>query len=242
MTAAAAPLHQRIRDAIEGRILSGEWSPGHRIPFEHELTAEFQCSRMTVNKVLASLAAKGLITRKRRSGSVVAEPRPERAILEIQDFAEEASRTGAAYRFEIQRSRIRTIPAALAERLSLKRGTPIREIDLRHLMNGEPVAVEQRLINLDAVPEARHEKFTEIPPGSWLLRQVPWSEAEHVIRAIPADAATARLLSVAPGDPCLALERRTWQAGTLITEARLLYPGNRFHFVGRFQPGEGRVG
>ena len=31
-------LHERILGDIEGRILSGEWAPGHRIPFEHELT------------------------------------------------------------------------------------------------------------------------------------------------------------------------------------------------------------
>ena len=49
-------LHQRIRDDIEARIMSGDWPPGHRIPFEHELMAEYGCSRMTVNKVLSTLA------------------------------------------------------------------------------------------------------------------------------------------------------------------------------------------
>ena len=73
-------LHQRIRDDIEAKIMSGEWAPGHRIPFEHELMAEYGCSRMTVNKVLSTLAVNGLITRRRRAGSVVAEPSTRQAV------------------------------------------------------------------------------------------------------------------------------------------------------------------
>ena len=86
-------LHQRIRDDIEARIMSGEWPPGHRIPFEHELMAEYGCSRMTVNKVLSTPAANVLIARRRRAGTVVAVPRAERAVLDIQDFALDALRT-----------------------------------------------------------------------------------------------------------------------------------------------------
>jgi DNA-binding transcriptional regulator YhcF (GntR family) len=72
----AATLNHRIRSDIEGRIRSGEWPPGHRIPFEHELMAQYACSRMTVNKVLAMLADAGMIERRRRAGSFVARPHP----------------------------------------------------------------------------------------------------------------------------------------------------------------------
>ncbi|MGG2473725.1 histidine utilization repressor, partial [Rhizobium sp. BR5] len=39
MTKASAgqTLHQRILSDIEGRIVSGEWPPGHRLPFEVDL-------------------------------------------------------------------------------------------------------------------------------------------------------------------------------------------------------------
>jgi GntR family transcriptional regulator, histidine utilization repressor len=32
------------------------------------------------------------------------------------------------------------------------------------------------------------------------------------------------------------LERRTGQAGAFVTEARIVYPGDRHHLVGRFSP------
>ena len=34
-------LYKQIRLDIERRILTGEWPPGHRIPFEHELMARY---------------------------------------------------------------------------------------------------------------------------------------------------------------------------------------------------------
>ena len=60
---------RRILEDVEGKILSGEWPPGHRIPFEHELTEQYRCSRMTVNKAITELVKRGLIERRRKSGS-----------------------------------------------------------------------------------------------------------------------------------------------------------------------------
>lgn len=216
--------------------MSGEWPPGHRIPFEHELMAEYGCSRMTVNKVLSMLAANGLITRRRRAGSVVAEPSTERAVLEIQDFALEAARVGNVYHFKILRRTIGPIDALAAQRIGLPVRTEMLTVTTLHLMNGVPGAYEQRLINLVAVPEAVEERFASDPPGTWLLRRVPWTDAEHTVRAINADSQLAKRLHIETGAACLVLERRTWQAGAFVTEARITYPGGRHHLVGRFSP------
>ena len=54
----------RIRGDIEARIHSGEWKPGYRIPFEHELVTMYGCSRATVSKALGGLAKDGLVNAK----------------------------------------------------------------------------------------------------------------------------------------------------------------------------------
>ncbi|MCB8822153.1 histidine utilization repressor [Microvirga rosea] len=232
----AKHLYQRIRDDIETRIMSGEWPPGHRVPFEHELMAEYNCSRMTVNKVLSALAANGLITRRRRAGTVVAEPSTQQAVLEIQDFALEAARAGTTYRFTILERAIEVLDVAGAQRTGLPVGTTMLSLTTLHLMDNIPRAYEQRLIHLATVPEAKREAFKQDPPGTWLLRRVPWTDAEHVVRAVNADASLARRLKIQTGSACLVLERRTWQAGVFVTEARITYPGERHHLVGRFSP------
>ncbi|MCF3948855.1 GntR family transcriptional regulator, partial [Acidiphilium iwatense] len=79
------PLHQRIIADLEAKILSGEWPPGYRIPFEHQLVAHYGCARMTVNKAISTLTAAGLIVRRRRAGSFVASPPVQSAVLQIPD-------------------------------------------------------------------------------------------------------------------------------------------------------------
>lgn len=83
---ASSNLHARIRAEVEARILSGELKPGDRIPTETEMMARYGCSRMTVNKAMASLAATGLIVRNRRAGTSVARPKMHAGVLTIPDI------------------------------------------------------------------------------------------------------------------------------------------------------------
>ena len=230
------PLHRQIRAAIEGPIRSGAWPPGHRIPFEHELTRRFACSRMTVNKALSALAAEGLIARRRRTGSVVAAPTRDRAMLDIQDLAEEARRAGREYRHEVLERRVIRAGPVEAARLGADVGERLLRLSTLHRTDSVPDAFECRVISLDTVPLAEGADFAAVPPGTWLLRQVPWTAAEHAVSAVAADLRLARRLGIAPGSACLVLERRTWLGKRLVTEACLSYPGGRHRLVGRFGP------
>jgi len=110
-------------------------------------------------------------------------------------------------------------------------------IACRHCADGVPFAIEDRLIDLEAVPEAAKANFAIEPPGSWLLHHVPWTEAEHSISAIVADEAAAAALGIALGAPCLVIDRRTWRSGRTLTAVRLIYPGESHTLVARFRGG-----
>jgi GntR family histidine utilization transcriptional repressor len=227
---------ERIRADIERDILSGAWPPGYRVPSEHALMAQYGCSRMTVNKIITALATAGLIVRRRHAGSFVAAPGSERAMMEIQNLADEAARLGLPYRHEILARIPRAASREDARTQGLRQGTKLLHVLCRHWIGRRPYAVEDRLISLAQVPGAADEPFAALPPGTWLLRTAPWSEAEHVIRALAADAALADLLAIALGTACLQLQRRTWHAGRLVTDVTLTYPGDRHSFAGRFSP------
>src|SRR5579863_3271820 len=94
---AASSLHQTIRKNIEDKILSGAWRPGHRIPFERDLMSEYGCARMTVNRAIASLVDAGLIVRRRRVGSFVAQPHIRSLILDIPDIKADVVARGGSY-------------------------------------------------------------------------------------------------------------------------------------------------
>ena len=229
-------LHQRIMEEIEAKILSGDWPPGHRLPFEHELKDHYGCSRMTVNKVLTQLATKGLIERRRKAGSFVTRPRVQSAVLEINEIKAEVAALGLAYRFEIVFRHVREAGPRDHERLGSASPSPLLDLVCHHFADALPFCIEERIINLDAVPEARGEPFAALSPGSWLVGQVPWSSAEHRIRALSATPAIAAALRISEGSACLVIERRTFSATKPITFVRLIYPGQEHELVAHFTP------
>jgi GntR family transcriptional regulator, histidine utilization repressor len=238
-TADALPRYMEIRRAVEDAILSGAWPPGHRVPPEEELVARYRCSRMTVNRALSALAHAGLVVRRRRSGTFVAAPVAQKSVLQIHDIAQEVTREGRLYRYVLRARAERRATRRDAERLEIAPGKPILAVKCLHYADDIPLAAEDRLINLAAVPAARRADLAATPPGSWLLAKVPWSEAEHVIRAVNASAATAAALGIGSGAACLVVERRTRHAGATITHVALSYPGDRHRLMARFNPSSG---
>ena len=227
------PLYEQIRRAMALKITRRDWRPGDRIPFENELCRALDVSRMTVNKAMQALADDGLIIRKRKAGSFVAAQEHVQAPLTIQRIEDEIASSGRAYSYEL----LAKTKVTIAPELGPEASDAVR-ILCRHLADEEPVALEERLINLNTVPHAADETFETTPPGSWLLAHVPWSEAEHAISAVGASQEVAERLEIAEGAACLQVERRTWAEGGAVTFARLIYPGDKRTLVGRFQPGQ----
>lgn len=73
------PVYQQIMALIRGRILTGELSPGQKIPSVRDLAAQAQVNPNTVQRALTELEREGLLVSGGTSGRRVTE---EEAILE----------------------------------------------------------------------------------------------------------------------------------------------------------------
>jgi GntR family transcriptional regulator, histidine utilization repressor len=231
-----AALYQRIRNDLEANITSGAWPPGHRVPFEHELMQTYACSRMTVNKVLSALADSGLVVRRRRAGSFVSRPRVQSAILQIPDLKAEVEKRGENYAYRLLDLRKHAASTQDKARLGVDGRIMVLALRCRHEAEGQPFAIEDRLINLQAVPDALKQDFSVTPPNTWLVGHVPWTGTEHRITACNADKSIAADLAIDEGAACLVIERRTWRNGEPITAVRLIHPGHLYDLIARFTP------
>ncbi len=225
------PLHEQIRKAFARKISARDLKPGDRLPFEHELVRSLNTSRMTVSRALQALAEDGLIVRRRKAGSFVAEQTAFETPVTIHVPRNQIEAAGKRYGYK---------------RLSKAKMTPVSQGSANHVLHlvclhtadEKPVLLEKRWINLDAVPAAADETFKGLPPGEWLLRNVPWNEAEHTISAIGADEETATCLQIKPGTACLKVDRRTWSGDASITHVSLIYPGDQMKLAGQYRPGQ----
>lgn len=237
-TGSDGTLHNRILGDIERRILSGEWPPGHRLPFEVDLAEQYGCSRMTANKVLTQLARAGMIERRKKSGSFVSQPVAQAAVLQIHDIEAEVRSLRQHYGYRLLSSLKRQATNEDRARIDVPQGSEVLELNCLHEADGKPFCLEQRLISLACVPEAALEDFSHTAAGPWLVSRVPWNAAEHRIEAISASAELAKKLQLPKQAACLVIHRRTWGAEGPVTAVRLTYPGDRHTLVARFQPGE----
>lgn len=71
--ALSLPKHRRLQFLLEDQIRRGVYGPGSRLPTEKELIAEHDLSHATVSRAMRQLTQAGLVTRKRKCGTFVAQ-------------------------------------------------------------------------------------------------------------------------------------------------------------------------
>ena len=67
----AVPLYRQLADRLGGSIERGEYRVGERIPSEHALCARYGIGRPTVRQATEMLVRRGLLERRRGSGTFV---------------------------------------------------------------------------------------------------------------------------------------------------------------------------
>lgn len=231
--------HARILEAMRNNIVEGTWAPGLRLPKETELAARHGVSRMTMNKVLTQLSREGFLVRRKRSGTFVAQPRAQSAVMEITAVAEEVAELGYDYDWRLLESGQRALEQVDRGGLDIEddRDTaPVLYLHGLHMARGAPFCLETRVIDTGLVPAALEQDFAVTVPGQWLLETMPFSSARHRVRAVNAVGQDARDLGLPSGTACLEILRKTRIDQSWVTHVRLLYPGEAHQLVAEFAP------
>lgn len=231
----ALALYQQIKDHISRKIQDGSWPPGHRLPSEHELVAQFGISRMTVNRALRELTEQGRVVRVAGVGSFVAEEKPQSTLLQIANLASEIRQRGHDYRCEVLVVERISASLEVAAALDLRLGDSAFHSVCVHLEDGVPVQLEDRYVNPRVVPDFGAQDFSLQQPSEYLVRNVPFDQVEHVVDAVLPTLEQAEHLAMVPTQPCLLLTRRTWTRGVPVTVVRCLHPASRYRLGSRFK-------
>lgn len=228
---------QRIREYILTNIRNGLWPEGHKIPSEAKIMDQFSASRMTVHRAIKELATQGHIRRERGRGSFVTKPLPRRDLLEIADIAEEILARGGTY-FSALKLLEQAQPSPVTTHVfGQDADHAIAHSQVVHFENGQPLQLEDRYVNLAAVPGYLDLDFTTTSAHQHLTKVAPLQKAEHQLTATLPTSEQCEFMQIQPNEPCLLIKRKTWSDGVLVSYAELLYPGSRYSFGGVFTPG-----
>ena len=211
-----------VRAEVLRRIRARDWPPGGLIPGEEALAEEFGVARATVNRALTALAEAGVIERKKRAGTRVAELPVRRARLEIPVIRLDVLGRGLAYDFKLLADRLAPAPVPVTARLGLPEGQPMRYLETLHQAGGRPFVLETRWLNPAVLPLPLPD-FASVSVNEWLVTHVSLVSGDIAFLAEPASAQEAVMMGVAPGAALLVAERTTQGTGGPVTWVRLAH-------------------
>lgn len=195
--------------------------------------AQYGFSRMTINRALRELTDEGLLVRLQGVGTFVAEPKGQSALFEIRSIADEINARQHQHRCEVLTLE-NPANAQQALVLNVKEGTSIFHSVMVHYENDLPVQIEDRCVNAEIVPEYLAQDYSQTTPHAYLSLIAPLTEGEHIVEAVRASAEECALLNIKEHDPRLLIRRKTRSASSIVSHARLLFPGSRYRLQGRF--------
>ncbi len=226
------PLHTQIREILRRRILDGSYPPHSQMPSESQMMAAFGVSRITIRQALGDLQKEGLIFKVMGKGSFVAKPKAFQSLSKLQGFGEAMAPSGYETYSLLLSAREVEASQLVAQRLELRPGDAVFEIQRLRYLNREPISVDvsyfsmalgQRLVQEDL---AARDIFVilENDLGHNL------THADVQIEAISADESLARHLGIAEASPLLRIERLTFADERPIDFEFLYYRGDAFQY------------
>ncbi len=82
------PVYQQIMATIRGAILTGEWSPGQKIPSVRDLAAQAQVNPNTVQRALTELEREGLLVSGGTNGRTVTQEQSVLSAMRDEELQE----------------------------------------------------------------------------------------------------------------------------------------------------------
>ena len=198
------PLYLQLANKLSKGIHSGLWQPDEALPSERMLSDSLAISRVTARKAIDTLCARGMLTRKRGSGTYIT-PKLEQPLSRLTSFSEELRQRGLRPGSQwLQRA---TGIASAEEILALGLSPNTIVARLKRLRTADDVvmAIETTTIPTQYLPNPKD--VTESLYGYLEAHDtVPMRALQH-IRAVNASAEQARLANIKQGAAMLYITR-----------------------------------
>ena len=149
----AKPVWKEIYGSLRREIAESVYRTGDKLPTEKELSERFSVNRHTVRRALSELTNEGAIYVRRGSGAYVAEGLIEYPLggREIR-FSMNMHEIGRAPSHRMIGSEVLTADERLAEKLAMRPGTSVIQIESAADADGLPIVYAQRHFPFDRFP------------------------------------------------------------------------------------------
>lgn len=226
------PLYQQIEEWIRHQVASGVWPEGSQIPSEQELAERLTVNRGTLRKAIANLMKEGLLEPVHGKGTFVMPSRVGQGLADsFITFSESLLERQIPYRTTVRRSEVVPANDRVATLLGLAEGSAVFRLErVRYVDDVAVVALENHVVyercrGIERVDFERERLFRALERDYGL--EITWGQ--RTFEAGLADAPTAALLGLSPGDAVMVVQQISYLSDdTPVELSDLWFRGDRF--------------
>jgi GntR family transcriptional regulator len=223
------PLYVQLANKLSSGITSGDWRANEALPSERMLSDMLAISRVTARKAIDMLCERGMLTRRRGSGTYIT-PKLEQPLARLTSFSEELSQRGftAGSRWLERKIGI----AAPLELLSLGLSPNVPVVRLKRLRTADDVVMAIETSTIPALHMPDPYCVIDSLYGYLESRGAIPMRAQQHIRAVNASAEQARLAGLAPGAAMLHITRVSYlESGVAVELTHSYCRSDYYEFV-----------
>jgi GntR family transcriptional regulator len=205
----AIPLYYQVCESLEEMIKSGEIRPNEQMLSEDTLAQRFGVSRPTINKAIAILIRKSVLSRERGRGTFVHSGEVRLTLMqELVSLHESMQRDNIRFRtvvLDIEKQRANEM---VAEKLKLKDGARIFYLKRQRYVEEESFVISESYLPQELFPDLDKQDLRDRSLYDVLEEtyRIPVVKTERSARAVKALDKEAQLLRIPLGDPLIQLE------------------------------------
>lgn len=220
-----------VASDIERLIRDGTYAPQSKLPTCDQLCEAYQVSRITVRKAMDVLSERGLVIRRRGSGTYVKDIDPtmdDDSSQAVESYTESAQNLGETVETQMLAFGIEGAEGTVAKRLRVEEGTPVYHIERTRSVGGAQGAVTYTWIPVQIVPNltraiAQQSIYRHVEVGLGLTV----SSTHRTIRAVMPSLEERIWLSLPEDVPVLEIDQVTFLSDGRLFEYSVLHRDTR---------------
>lgn len=229
------PLYHQLAEDLFAQIRSGSYGAGHKLPSEHELAERYGVGRPTVRQATAVLIRRGLLTRKRGSGTYVRQVPAQVDLFSLAGTLVSFDRGGIASSSKLLGSPMERLVQDETHPLHERASAFVRRLSE---VDGAPVLLEEIDFDLRYFPgllalPLQGRSLSDVVQQQYRMRP---ESADQSFRVTLIDRERAALLQVEPAAALLQVDRSLhFEHAQAAVFARMYCRTDRLTFSQRLQ-------
>lgn len=203
---------QAVLNEILQRIRTHRYPAGELIPTELQLASELGCARATVNRAMTELADRGVVIRRRKVGTRVAEYAADTLAPMSHTLRRRVEHSGRAYRHELLSRQPARATADVAENLMLPLDSDVIETQALIWADDTRWAHEHCWLRQSVAETIPAKAMRSIGAYEWLMANLQPDRVEALIKATDAHTiGSAEAMDLPPQAPLLVISTVLWR-------------------------------